>query len=122
MLFNYPSFINKNEQDASELLFNSVRMAIQTNVKELWYDINFGSKIRNSIKHGIDTIVITEIQDDIEENLMTYFSNDIRVEYLDLWQEADKIKVALTYVELRTGKHNTVQTEETFVNSDTSLY
>ena len=48
--------------------------------------------------------------------------NDIKIDYLDAWQDIDKIKVALTYTELRTGKKNTVQTEELFVNNDTSAY
>lgn len=118
MLFNYPSFINKPEQDRSRILFNNIRIAIQTNINELWYDMSFGTRIRNSIKQGIDILVISEVQNEIQDNLLKYFENEIKINYFDVWQEADKIKVALTYTELRTGKHNTVQTEETFVNSD----
>lgn len=121
MLFNFPTFINKQEQDRSRLLFNSVRLALQTNVKEIWYDVAFGTKIRNSILHGIDNLVITEIQNNIEENLMKYFSDSIRMEYLDLWQENETVKVALSYTELKTGKFNTVTTQENFINTDITL-
>lgn len=122
MLFNYPSFLGRVEQDESRLLFNSVRMALQTNIREIWYDIQFGTHIRDLLKKGIDALVMAEIQQDIEDNLMKYFKNDIKLKTLDAWQELDKIKVNLTYIELRTGKHNTVQTEQKFINNDTSLY
>lgn len=122
MLFSYPSFINKSEQDSSRLLFNSIRMALQTNLREIWYDIDFGTGIRDYIKHGIDALVMAQIQEDINNNLSKYFENDIKIDYLDAWQDVDKIKVALTYTELRTGKKNTVQTEELFINNDTSAY
>lgn len=122
MLFNYPSFINKSEQDDSRILFNSVRMALQTSLGEIWYDTGFGVNLRNLIERGIDALVVAEIQDDIENNLIKFFDNEIKVEYLDVWQELDKVKVALTYTELRTGKKLTVQTEQKFVNDDTSLY
>ena len=122
MLFNYPSFINKSEQDDSRILFNSVRMALQTSLGEIWYDTSFGVNLRNLIERGIDALVVAEIQEDIENNLIKFFDNEIKVEYLDVWQELDKVKVALTYTELRTGKKLTVQTEQKFVNDDTSLY
>lgn len=122
MLFSYPSFLNKLEQDDSRLLFNSVRMALQTSLKEIWYDTTFGTNIRNLLKHGIDALIVSEIQIDIENNLMNHFANDIKVNYIDIWQELDTIKVALNYTELRTGKHNTIQTEQKFINTDTSLY
>lgn len=122
MLFNYPSFINKSEQDESRILFNNVRLALQTNIREIWYNIQFGTHIRDLIKHGIDSLIVAEVQQDIEDNLMNYFTNDIKLDSLDLWQDVDKIKVSLKYIELRTGKVNTIQTEQTFINNDTSLY
>lgn len=122
MLFNYPSFINKSEQDESRILFNNIRLALQTNIREIWYNIQFGTHIRDLVKHGIDALIVAEVQQDIEDNLMNYFINDIKLDSLDLWQDADKIKVSLKYVELRTGKVNTIQTEQTFINNDTSLY
>lgn len=122
MLFTFPSFINKSEQDESRLLYNAIKITLQTSVREIWYDVNFGTKIRNAIKQGIDGLVVTDIQIDIEDNLMKYFQNDIRLNYLDLQQQGDKILIQLDYIELRTGKHNTIQTEETFINQDKSLY
>ena len=122
MLFSYPSFINKSEQYSSRLLFNSISMALQTNLREIWYDINFGTGIRDYIKHGIDALVMAQIQEDINSSLSKYFENDIELNYLDVWQESEKIKVALNYTELRTGKKLTVQTEQRFVNDDVSLY
>lgn len=122
MLFNYPSFINKNEQSESRLLFNSIRMALQTNIREIWYDINFGTNIRGLVKKGINALVVAEIQNSIEDVVKTYFKDNIQLNYLDAWQDNNKIKVNLTYTELKTGKKNTIKTEETFVNTDVSLY
>lgn len=122
MLFNYPSFINQKEQTPSELLFNNVRMAIQTHVGEIWLNLEFGTNIRNLIKQGIDEITIAEIKSELELKLQRYFSNDLLISKLDVWQELDRVKVNLEYVELRTGIMNTVQTEEIILNDDTSLY
>ena len=122
MLFNYPSFISTSEQSESDLLYNNIKIVLQTSLKEIWYNTNFGTNIRDNIKDGIDALVITNIQIQIEDNLLKYCKNDIQLKYLDLTQEGNKIKVYLTYIELRTGKFNTIQTEETFVNKDTSLY
>lgn len=122
MLFNYPSFINQKEQTPSELLFNNVRMAIQTHVGEIWLNLEFGTNIRNLIKQGIDEITIAEIKSELELKLQKYFSNDLLINKLDIWQELDRLKVNLEYVELRTGIMNTVQTEEIILNDDTSLY
>lgn len=122
MLFNYPSFISTSEQNESDLLYNNIKIVLQTSLKEIWYNTDFGTNIRDNIKDGIDALVITNIQIQIEDNLLKYFKNDIQLKYLDLTQEGNKIKVYLTYIELRTGKFNTIQTEETFVNKDTSLY
>ena len=122
MLFNYPSFISTSEQSESDLLYNNIKIVLQTSLKEIWYNTDFGTNIRDNIKDGIDALVITNIQIQIEDNLLKYFKNDIQLKYLDLTQEGNKIKVYLTYIELRTGKFNTIQTEETFVNKDTSLY
>lgn len=122
MLFNYPSFINQKEQTPSELLFNSVRMAVQTHVGEIWFNLEFGTNIRNLIKQGIDEITIAEIKSELELKLQKYFSNDLLINKLDIWQELDRVKVNLEYIELRTGIMNTVQTEEIILNDDTSLY
>lgn len=122
MQFTFPSFINQTEQDDSRLLYNSVKIALQTHLGEIWYNSSFGTKIRDYVKDGIDALVITDIQQDIEDNLVNHFQNDIHVDYVEAWQDADTIKVNLAYTELRTGKHNTVKTEEKFANSDTSLY
>ena len=122
MLFNYPSFINQKEQTPSELLFNNVRMVIQTHVGEIWLNLEFGTNIRNLIKQGIDEITIAEIKSELELKLQKYFSNDLLINKLDIWQELDRVKINLEYVELRTGIMNTVQTEEIILNDDTSLY
>lgn len=121
MLFNFPTFLNKQEQDRSRILFNNIRMVLQTSVKEIWYDTYFGTKIRNFIKSGVDSLVVTEVQNEIETNLMKYFENDIVINYLDLWQENEVIKIALNYTELPTGKFNTVQTTEIFTNTDINV-
>lgn len=122
MQFTFPSFINQTEQDQSRLLYNSVKICLQTHIGEIWYDSKFGTKIRDYIKDGIDSLVASDIQQDIEENLTNHFQDDIHLDYVDAWQEGDTIKVALSYTELRTGKHNVIQTEEKFPNNDTSLY
>lgn len=122
MLFNYPSFINQTEQDESRLLFNNIRLALQTNIREIWYDVNYGTRIRDQIKNGITALVAADIQNDIEDRISKYFENDIKLNYMDIWQDLNKIKINLNYTELRTGKHNTIQAEEKFINSDMSLY
>lgn len=122
MLFTYPSFIGQNEQTPSELLFNNVRIAIQTHLGEIWYDTKFGTNIRNLIKQGIDNIVLVEIHDEIEMKLNDYFSEEILIDTLDVWQDDNKVKVNLVYTELRTGTHYTVQSEEVILNNDTTLY
>lgn len=122
MQFTFPSFINQTEQDESRLLYNSIKIALQTHIGEIWYNSTFGSKIRDYIKDGIDSLVMSDVQQDIEENLSKHFQNEISLDYVDAWQEGDTIKVVLSYIELRTGKHNTVETEERFANRDTSLY
>ena len=122
MLFNYPSFIGEKEQTQSELLFNSVRMAIQTHAGEIWSDLSFGTSIRNMIKQGIDELVLAEIRTELENVLNKYFSDDIIVRSLSIWQELNKVKVSLEYIELRTGTHYTVQSEETIINNDQTLY
>lgn len=121
MLFNYPSFINTAEQDESRILFNNIRLVLQTTLKELWYNLDFGTNIRNLIKNGINSMIVAEIQLDIENNLIQYFNDDIKLNYLDIEQDESKIKISLNYTELRTGKHNTVQAEETFINNNTIL-
>lgn len=122
MLFNYPSFIGEKEQTQSELLFNSVRMAIQTQAGEIWVDIDFGTNIRNLIKQGIDALVLAEIRTEIETKLGIYFKDELEIKDLSVWQDLDKVKVKLDYLELRTGIHYTVQTEETIINQDQTLH
>ena len=116
MLWNYPSFINELEQDDSRILFNNIRFVLQTSIRELWFDIDFGTNIRSNIKRAIDPLMVSEIQFDIESNLMKYFTNDIKLNYLDVTQNLDKLLISLDYTELRTGKHNTIQTEEALTN------
>lgn len=122
MLFNYPSFIGEKEQSESELLYNNVRMEIQTHIGEIWVDLELGTNIRNLIKFGIDNITVAEIRTELETKLDKYFHNDLTIETLDIWQELDKLKINLEYIELRTGTHYTVQSEETIVNKDQTLY
>lgn len=122
MLFSYPSFIGQSEEDKSKLLFNSVRMVIQTHAGEIWVNQDFGTNIRNSIKEGIDNLVLMEIRTEIETKLNNYFNNELEIENLEIWQELDVVKVKLDYIELQTGIHYTVQTEEIIVNQDQTLY
>ena len=122
MLFNYPSFIGEKEQSESELLYNNVRMEIQTHIGEIWVDLELGTNIRNLIKSGIDAITVAEILTELETKLDKYFNNDLTIETLDVWQELDKLKINLEYIELRTGTHYTVQSEETIINKDQTLY
>nr|CAI9752037.1 hypothetical protein YSBCXYJI_YSBCXYJI_CDS_0152 [Caudoviricetes sp.] len=122
MLFNYPSFIGEKEQSESELLYNNVRMEIQTHIGEIWVDLELGTNIRNLIKSGIDNITVAEIRTELETKLDKYFHNDLIIETLDIWQELDKLKINLEYIELRTGTHYTVQSEETIINKDQTLY
>lgn len=122
MLFNYPSFIGEKEQSESELLYNNVRMEIQTHIGEIWVDLELGTNIRNLIKSGIDNITVAEIRTELETKLDKYFHDDLIIETLDIWQELDKLKINLEYIELRTGTHYTVQSEETIINKDQTLY
>lgn len=122
MLFSYPSFIGQSEEDRSKLLFNSVRMVVQTHAGELWVDSEFGTNIRNSIKMGIDNLVLMEIRTELEVKLNKYFSNELEIQNLEVWQELNTVKVKLDYIELQTGIHYTVQTEEVIVNQDQTLY
>ena len=122
MLFNYPSFIGEKEQSESELLYNNVRMEIQTHIGEIWVDLELGTNIRNLIKSGIDNITVAEIRTELETKLDKYFHNDLTIETLDIWQELVKLKINLEYIELRTGTHYTVQSEETIINKDQTLY
>lgn len=122
MLFNYPSFIGEKEQTPSELLYNNIKILIQTSLSEIWYDVNFGTNLREQIKRGIDNLVIAEIRDELETKLMKYFINDMTIENLNIYQDINKVKVDLDYIELRTGIHYTVQTEEIILNDDQTLY
>lgn len=122
MLFNFPSFIGEKEQDRSELLYENVRVLISTHIEEIWYDLNFGTTIRNKIKHGIDALVVAEILDEIRDKVNRYFSNDLVIKDVKAEQQTDKLFINLEYLELRTGKHFTVTSEEIIINNDTSLY
>lgn len=125
MLFNYPSFIGEKEQNESERLMNNVKILLQTHIDEIWLDVTFGTNIRNYLKQGINNITLFEIKDEIQAKLLKYFGNELEIASLTAKQDnenLDKIIVSLTYIELRTGIHYTVQTEETIINTDTSLY
>lgn len=122
MLFSFPSFINKNEQSDSDILYNNIKILIQTSIMEIWYDTTFGTNIRNLIKQGINAITVVEIQNEIENKIYKYFSNDVVIKYLDAYQNKNTINIDLTYYELRTGKYNTVKTEETFINKDVLFF
>ena len=122
MLFSFPSFINKNEQSDSDILYNNIKILIQTSIMEIWYDTTFGTNIRNLIKQGINAITVVEIQNEIENKIYKYFSNDVVIKYLDAYQDKNTINIDLTYYELRTGKYNTVKTEETFINKDVLFF
>lgn len=119
MLFNFPSFIGKKEQTKSELLFNCVKILIQTQLGEIWADTTFGTDIRDNIKQGIDGIVIFKIEMEIRDALSKYFSDDLIIQNLDIAQSTEdltKLLVDLTYIELRTGINYTLHTEEDIPN------
>lgn len=119
MLFNFPSFIGKKEQTKSELLFNGVKILIQTQLGEIWADTTFGTDIRDNIKQGIDGIVIFKIEMEIRDALSKYFSDDLIIQNLDIAQSTEdltKLLVDLTYIELRTGINYTLHTEEDIPN------
>lgn len=118
MLFPYPSFINRSELNLSQNLYNNVRLTLRSNVNDIWYSIVYGTKIRTLLEAGINSLVVAEVQQEIENSLMKYFEDDIKLVSLDVWQESTVIRVALVYVELRTGKYNTVDTEISFVNQE----
>lgn len=119
MLFNFPSFIGKKEQTKSEILFNNIKILIQTQIKELWADVNFGTDIRNNLKQGINSITVFNIRNEIEEKLQEYFSNDINLQSISTKQnkeEPTKLEIDVTYIELRTGINYTLHTEENIEN------
>lgn len=122
MLFNYPTFINTKEQTPSERLYNNLKLMVQTHVGEIWYDINFGTKIRDYIKKGIDAIVLSDIRDELVEKINLYFINDLKIERLDIQQSVDKLYIYLDYLELRTGLHRNLQVAEDIENKYTSFY
>lgn len=122
MLFNYPSFISQNEQDRSRLLYNNIKIVLQTSIEEIWYDVDFGTHIRDVLKKGINALIVSEIAQEIEDKLAKYFADDLRLIYLDAYQEDRIIRISLTYEELQTGKMNTVEVEQTFVNNQLSQY
>lgn len=118
MLFPYPSFINQKEQDASRILYNNVSLVLRSQLNSVWFNLGFGSNLRDLLQNGIDALVMAQAQEEIERALLKYFGNDLRLFSLEIWQEDKQVKAALTYIELRTGKYNTVQTEYTFANND----
>ena len=123
MLFNFPTFISTKEQDPSERLYNNVKILIQTQIQEIWVDLDFGSEIRNKLKQGINNIILVEIKNELEIKINQYFSNDLLITKLDVKQDVDKIRVDLEYKELRTGIFKSVQSDEVIVNnSNTSFY
>lgn len=122
MLFNFPSFLNTKEQTQSDRLYNNLKILVQTSVDEIWYDVNFGTNIRDSIKAGISDIVISDIRDELIEKITTYFQNDLQISRMDIYQIVNKLRIELDYVELRTGLHKTLITEQDIENKDMSLY
>lgn len=113
---NYPSFIGKKEQSKSELLYNKVKILMQTNVKELIYDVDFGTDIRSHLKQGISNIVIGEIKEEILNKLNNYLGNELEVTSLIVKQNDNKLFVNLEYTELSTGKVETITAEEVIEN------
>lgn len=122
MLFNFPTFLNTKEQTQSERLYNNLKLLVQTSVGEIWYDVKFGTNIRDNIKAGITNIVISDIRDELIEKITTYFINDLKISRMDIQQVVDKLRVELDYIELRSGLHKTLITEQDIQNRDTSLY
>lgn len=122
MLFNFPTFLNTKEQTPSDRLYNNLKILVQTNVAEIWYNIEFGTNIREQIKAGITDIAISNIYDELMEKITQYFINDLKITRLDIQQIVDKLRIDLEYVELRTGLHKTLVAEQDIENKDTSLY
>lgn len=116
-LFSYPSFINSKEQTPSEILYNNILIVLQTSLNEIWYDVNFGSNLHSYLKQGITPILIYEIQNEIENNIITYFGDQVKLNYLDIKQNLNTVEVDLNYTELQTGKCNTIKTEQTIIDN-----
>lgn len=126
MLFNFPTFISAKEQTASERLYNNLKIMVQTHIQEIWVNLDFGTNIRNLLKQGIDNIMLAEIRDELETKIYKYFSNDLVINNLDVWQNTGEysnvVRVDLEYTELKTGIIKTVQSEEIILNKDSTLY
>lgn len=122
MLFNFPTFLNTKEQTPSERLYNNLKILVQTHIAEVWYNIQFGTNIRDSIKAGIDDIVVSDIRDELQEKIVKYFNDKLTITKMDIQQKVDKLYVYLTYMELRTGVHRTMQVVESIENKDMSFY
>lgn len=122
MLFNFPTFLNTKEQTPSDRLYNNLKILVQTSITEIWYDTKFGTNIRDHIKAGISSIVISDIRDELIEKITTYFVNELKITRMDIQQVVNKLRIELDYIELRTGLHKTLVTEQDIQNNDTSLY
>ena len=115
----YDGFFTSHQKRVIDVLEDD---KVKAFVGEIWVDLELGTNIRNLIKSGIDNITVAEIRTELETKLDKYFHNDLTIETLDIWQELDKLKINLEYIELRTGTHYTVQSEETIINKDQTLY
>lgn len=115
MLMSFPSFISEKEQTPSELLYSNIKIMIQTQIQEIWVDLSFGTELRDLIKQGINNITLSEIREEIEMKLVTYFSEDIVINLLEVYQDLDKVIVNLEYTEVKTGKLKTIQNIETII-------
>lgn len=118
MLFTYPSFINTSEQDLSRLLYNNVSITLRSQLDSIFFNLKYGTEMRTLLEEGIDGIVMAELQEEIERSLLKYFENDLKLYSLEAHQEDNIVYVELTYIELRTGKFNSVQTEYVIANND----
>lgn len=122
MLFNFPTFLNTKEQTQSERLYNNLKILVQTSTYEIWYDVEFGTNLRDHIKAGITDIVLSDIKDELTEKITKYFENELKISRMDIYQVANKLRVELDYIELRSGLFKTLVTEQDIENDDTSLY
>ena len=117
MLFNFPTFLGTKEQTSSERLYNQIKILIQTHLQEILIDLDYGTNIRNYIKQGINSIVISDIRDELTDKIMQYFSNDVIIDHINISQDSDILYIDLEYLELRTGLHNTIETQETLIEN-----
>ena len=118
MLMNWPTFLGTKEQSPSEMLYNRIKILIQTHIEEIFVNLDYGTNIRNYIKQGISNIVMSDIKDELTTKIMKYFSNDVNITNIEMKQDFNKIIINLDYVELRTGNHNTIQAQEMLITNN----